>query len=64
MADRLTVPVNPPVSVTTIGPEPEPHCGMVIGGKRLSVKPAVGVTVSVIVVLAVSVPEVPVIIIG
>lgn len=61
---RVMVPLNPPVSVTGTGNEPEPHCGMDMGGKGPTLKPE-PVTVSVMeVVTAGSVPEVPVMVIG
>jgi hypothetical protein len=62
-AERATAPVNPPVSVTGLGNFPEPHCGTDMGGKGPTVKPDV-VTVSVMEVVAVNVPEVPVMVIG
>jgi hypothetical protein len=58
-AESVTLPVNPPVSVTLTGTVPEPQSGMVMGGKTASVKPPAPVTVSVRVVDAVSVPDVP-----
>lgn len=63
----VTLPPNPPTSVTVTGTAAVPHWGMDTGGETgtASVKLPTPVTVSVIeVVTGVSVPEVPVIVIG
>jgi len=62
-AASVILPVNPPESVTVIVPEAEPQSGTEVGGKTASEKPDV-VTVSVMEVVAVNVPEVPVMVIG
>lgn len=63
----VTLPPNPPMSVTVTGTVAVPHCGMDTGGETgtASAKLPVPDTVSVIeVVTGLSVPEVPVIVIG
>jgi hypothetical protein len=64
-ADSVMLPVNPLMPVTGIANEPEPHCGIVKDPPGPMVKLGCPVTVSVIVVVTgVSVPEVPVMVIG
>src|ERR1035438_10085848 len=59
---RLTLPVNPPTSVTVmvLAPPAPPAAIVTLLGAADSVKPGVELTVRATVVVAVSVPEVPV----
>jgi spore maturation protein SpmA len=61
---RLTLPVNPPTSVTVmvLAPPAPPAAIVTLLGAADSVKPGVELTVRATVVVAVSVPEVPVIV--
>jgi hypothetical protein len=58
---RFTLPVNPPTSVTVMVSVALPPCATDrLVGEADSVKPALGLTISAMVVLAVTVPAVPV----
>ena len=61
---RVTLPVNPPTSVTVmvLAPPAPPAAIVTLLGAADSVKPGVELTVRATVVVAVSVPEVPVIV--
>lgn len=60
VAARVTLPVNPPVSVTvTVLVPVAPAATTTVAGEAESVKPG-AVTVRLMVVVALSVPEVPV----
>ena len=63
-AARVTLPENPPASATGRETTPEPHWGIVTGDEGPIVKLPAPVTVSATDVDAVSVPEVPVTVIG